>query len=105
MSAYQSFFKFSSSITKFLARPDVCVTSAFAYGFFSSFDKKFIKEPLSQMFSGSIIGIIYSIGGDIVASMMPIVLRPIIPIVLNVCTVNHVKDVISEKKIDHKQDI
>ncbi len=43
---------FSYFVINFLARIDVCVASAFAYGFFSSLDKKMIENPLSRMFEG-----------------------------------------------------
>ena len=72
------------------------VLAGFTYGFITSFNRQFFKQPLSQMFGGAIMGSILMLGADFIASMVPKEIKSIIPLLLSIATVYHVTKTITE---------
>ena len=69
---------------------NVIIFVSCAYGLVYSIDSTFMDKPLSQLFSGAIDGIIYTIGTSIVTSFLNEDFHPLLPIAMGLSMGRHI---------------
>ncbi len=88
------FFELTPIILNILGKQESSVLTGFTYGFISSFNHNFFKNPISQMFGGTMMGFICTFGADLLVNMLPLKIRPIVPLALGLSTIYHIYDTI-----------
>lgn len=90
-------------VTNFVKNPSMqrkaAIGMAGVYGFTCAVDvDRLYKNPLSNIFTGSIGAILLSIGGEIVVEVVPLPLLPVVAPLLGVATLHKIYSDFSNKR-------